>query len=155
MSRIETCPDCQYPVFWVIPGVTTEPEIISFQQSVGMTEGEPGWLHPGAYCTNCDWSVMVEFPLPSPEGSTHGVIVLTGEPREPLRVAAILRDALGCSNRTALDLARSGRGDFVSGEYWRLGSLLEKLAQAGASVHLERRGPNTARAALPPRDGGG
>jgi len=151
MSRIETCPDCQHPVFWVIPGVTTEPEITSFQQSVGMSKAEPGWLHPGAYCTNCDWSVLIQFPVPLPDGSINGVIVLMGEPREPLRVAAVLREALGCSQTTALALAHAERGDFVSGEYWRLESLLAQLERAGAPVHLERRESNTARATLPLR----
>jgi len=64
----EFCPKCGAAVFHVVPGKTTEENIREFQAKLVERKGpitfDPGWMHPGAFCTECNWGILAEYAPP-------------------------------------------------------------------------------------------
>lgn len=60
------CAQCGEQLFYVVPGRTTEAEIRLFLQSKGKFAGDEQfqWMHPGVYCPNDCFFVMVNLEHP-------------------------------------------------------------------------------------------
>lgn len=64
-NDLTICPECGGAIFHAVPGKTTEQEIRDFEAEVkrrqGITPGEPGWIHPGSFCYDCEWGVLAHY----------------------------------------------------------------------------------------------
>jgi ribosomal protein L7/L12 len=150
-SNTDICPLCGANVVHVIPRVTTVEDIVHFQQTAprfsGLTEHELdfGWLHPGIYCTSCDYVVLVEYPIPDAvcaidERSVALVLLDPGPNR--LKVMSILRTELGLSPAEARELIGKPPVTILHvlrESQERVETLCEILAEVGASAAVERR----------------
>ena len=62
---IKYCPKCGAELFFAIPGVTTKEQIRSFAIHSKLPDKEEiardGWIHPGAYCSNGCYEVLLTF----------------------------------------------------------------------------------------------
>ena len=66
-SEKAKCPECGGRLFQAIPSITTEKEILFFQQTAKMfqnAEYDKGWIHPGTYCCECNFVILVEYGPP-------------------------------------------------------------------------------------------
>jgi hypothetical protein len=66
-SKKSKCPECGGRLFQAVPSITTEKEIMVFQQTAKMfknAEYDKGWIHPGTYCYECNFAMLVEYGPP-------------------------------------------------------------------------------------------
>ena len=62
---ISHCPKCGAELFFAIPGTTTKEQIRAFALHSKLPNKEDiardGWIHPGAYCPNGCYEVLMTF----------------------------------------------------------------------------------------------
>ncbi|MHA3772215.1 hypothetical protein ACXR0O_11835 [Verrucomicrobiota bacterium sgz303538] len=145
------CPNCGGELFHAVPGETTANEIVAFKKEVTRRRGvvfeEMDWIHPGSFCYDCDWGVLVEYPPPNLqhviEDNREAVLVLDSSGADIKAVAAILKDVLQITSKEAIAFARADSGVIArrpSARMWQLKAFEAAIMKAGATVHLERVG---------------
>jgi hypothetical protein len=62
------CPKCGAALFFADPGITTREDISEFAMGSKLKDRDriiaDGWIHPGAYCPNGDYSVLYSLKRP-------------------------------------------------------------------------------------------
>jgi hypothetical protein len=63
-----TCRNCGATLFYVVPGKTSEEEIVAFAKTAKLPNASQieadKWIHPGVYCPNGCGAVIVEIEHP-------------------------------------------------------------------------------------------
>lgn len=142
------CPQCGGVVFHAVPGKTTMAEVVAFKEEMARRRGwvndEPDWIHPGAYCHDCEWGYLAHYPLPEPIGPHDArdvVLVFESAGRNTTGVAAVLKDLLRTNSREALARAKAGPGALVrrpSGDRREMQEWVEAIERAGGVARLDR-----------------
>ena len=137
----QCCPKCGAEFFHVVPGVTTQSEIVEFAKKFGWTRIiEDKWLHPGAYCPNgCEGvGYLLEYQLLVPEPDKT-IYTLFLEAPGPNRKALIVRlhQVLGLSLAQARDLVESARPQLAIGPSYTVFGLLRAIMDLHPQVSTE------------------
>lgn len=141
------CPECGGKIFHAVPGKTTELEIRDFQSEVlrrrGVSPGEPGWIHPGSYCYDCEWGVLAhyipEWAQTRDEDDRPATLILDASGPEVTRVAAAIKDGAGMTSTAALRVARSAPvavQQRPAARIWQLEQIQAKIVEAGGIAHI-------------------
>lgn len=144
---LTVCPECCGKIFHAVPGTTTEHEIREFQAEVqrrqGTTNGDPGWIHPGAFCYDCEWGVLAHY-IPDwaqarNEDDRPATLILDAAGCEVSRVAAAIKNGTGMTSTAALRVARSAPVAVLqkpAARIWQLEKLLAKIVEGGGAAHI-------------------
>ncbi|GAB5559706.1 MAG: hypothetical protein SynsKO_13530 [Synoicihabitans sp.] len=144
---LTVCPECGGAIFHEVPGKTTEQEIREFQAEVkrrqGITLGEPGWIHPGSFCFDCEWGLLAHY-IPESEQIRNAddrpaTLILDSAGTELTRVAAAIKDATGMTSTAALRVARSAPVAVLqkpAARIWQLEKIEAKIVEGGGAAHI-------------------
>jgi hypothetical protein len=152
-TEATACPHCRAALVHIVPGRTTIEDIIHFQRTarrfreLAADEIEPGWLHSGAYCPDCEYAVIAEYPIRAVLDSLdnrRAVVVLVEPGPERLHVISAVRTELGLTltaAREIVDTPNVALLNVPAEETYRADALQEALKALGA---IDRRNESKA-----------